>query len=184
MNTLIAGAIVTETHTPSTAEGWMTALFFGGLIVLAAIALVLIFVVDDATRAQGRVMVIGGAAAIVAMAVGGVTFLAHAEKTKSKTDYDALTAVIEDTYDLEATEYIGSEGKRVLSTGERVPDTGVLCEAVNTNSPEYTGITGDGQQISFKVGVRDCRAEDPDVQIVVTKTPGIPLTADQLRRQA
>src|SRR5699024_5817410 len=88
-----------------------------------------------------------------------------------------------DLYELEAIEYIGSDGMPVLGTDKRVPHTDVLCEPTNTNSPEYTGITGDGQQISFRVGVPDCRAENPDVQLVVTQTPGIPLTADQLRKK-
>src|SRR5699024_7899892 len=175
-----AGAIVTETHTPSTVEDWMIALLVGGFLLFIGASFFIAF-----TTGPTRALVSGYiafATAIAATVLGGLNVFAHRESDETETDYDALTAAVEDTYELEAIEYIGSDGMPVLGTDERVPHTDVLCEPTNTNSPEYTGITGDGQQISFKVGVPDCRAENPDVQIVVTKTPGIPLTADQLRK--
>lgn len=186
MNTLIAGPIVTETHTPSTVESWMSSLLYGGIIVLGAVSLVLVYrglFGNGLTRTQGFVAGIIAATGLVATVVGCATVVVHADRTVPETHYDALAAALEDTYDLEAIEFSDSKGTHVFSTGERVPYSEDLCEPVSTNSPEYTGIT-DGQQISFKVGVPDCRAETPDVQIVVTKTPGIPLTADDLRKRA
>lgn len=182
MNTLIAGAIVTDTHTPSTVEDWMTVLLVGGCILFAFATIVLVSSID-ASLVQG---VSGGAAlavAFLAMIIGGLNILEHKESDDTNTHYDVLITAIEDTYDLEAIEYTDPDGTPVLGTDERVPDTDALCQPANTNSPQYTGIT-DGQQVSFKVGVPDCRAENPDIQIVVTKTPGTPLTADQLRKES
>lgn len=56
-----------------------------------------------------------------------------------------------------------------------------LCTEVSPDSPELTGVTK-GQQISFKVGVPDCRAERPSAQIIITKTPGQAISARDLEK--
>lgn len=161
----------------------MTALLVGGCLLTVGAAIYLL--VDlDRTFTQGISAAGVLAAAFIAALFGGMYMLEHREHDETETHYDTLVAGIEDAYELEAIEYTDPEGKPVLGSGERVPDTDVLCQSVSTNSPQYTGITTDGQQVSFKVGVPDCRAENPDIQLVVTDTPGIPLTADQLRKES
>lgn len=75
-----------------------------------------------------------------------------------------------------------SESYRIESvtpTGDR----GELCGSVSTRSPVYTGVVN-GQQVNFRVGVPDCDAESPDVEILVTASPGPGMTPQDLERTA
>lgn len=58
---------------------------------------------------------------------------------------------------------------------------GELCGTVSTRSPVYTGVV-DGQQVDFRVGVPDCDAESPVVEIIVVAAPGLGMSAHDLER--
>lgn len=60
-------------------------------------------------------------------------------------------------------------------------DVDALCAPVSTDSPELTGGVR-GQQISFRVGVADCGAEQPEARIIITETPSQALDPEDLRK--
>ena len=138
---------------------------------------------DDGLSLGEMSVGIAGLVGLVIAITGGIGFISYATGGMDKLQHPALLSAVEDTYGVENVKPIDDGGKFTLGDDSRVPDKDDVCQPVTTESPEYTGVV-DGQQISFKVGVEGCRSNTPDVQIIITATPGTPLTPDQLRKQA
>lgn len=114
---------------------------------------------------------------------GGVGFASSAAGDMDTFRHASLLSAVEATYGIEDVKYIHADEGFGFGDEGRTPDKDDVCQSVTTESPEYTGVA-EGRQISFKVGVEDCRSSVPDVQIIVTATPETRLTPDQLRKQA
>lgn len=172
---------------PVMVVGGFLALIFGGLTLIAA---------EEATPWNNRpdpswINVIFSAMIAVLGLVGVGAGLAHIVSNGSpptaegaepeRLHADALYATISNSYEITGIEFAGNNGGRDHDTGEAIPKSEELCAPVSTRSPEFTGIAR-GQQISFKVGITDCRSDDPTADIIVTKTPGQAISAKSLEK--
>lgn len=114
---------------------------------------------------------------------GGTGFASSAAGDMDTFRHASLLSAVEATYGIEDVKYVHADEGFGFGDEGRTPDKDDVCQSVTTESPEYTGVA-EGRQISFKVGVEDCRSNTPDIQIIITATPETRLTPDQLRKQA
>lgn len=90
-------------------------------------------------------------------------------KDGPRVDESATADLIEKAYSLTGVQASASDDLTVEG----------LCQPVSLNSPEFVGIA-DGQKVTFRVGVPDCKSPDP--QIVITETTARTIDVDELRR--
>lgn len=109
-------------------------------------------------------LVFGGMACLIIGVAGGV-FAINADGPT--VNEPAVAAAVERSYKLTA-----------VKAAEEDPDPESLCQPVSLDSPEFEGIA-EGQKVTFRVGIEDCEAPDPE--IVITETTGRSVDVADLR---
>lgn len=181
---IVTSPIVTGTLNEATGEPWVLIASIAGIVVGVLLGGTTAGFLHEKLAEHGQKLIL---AALYGLA-GVLAFFGMLFVVASLTLYDgqddrefhptAVGEAVSDRYTIETI-----HGLDDLEDSVWIDETiNSVCHTVSTESPELTGIA-DGQQISFKVGIRDCHAKNPVADIIITKTPGPAISADDLLKK-
>lgn len=167
---LAAGPVVTGTYSPDTTAWWMFVMLIAGFF--GCIATFVWTLADSDTSVVPHFL---AATISLGMIFGGSGLVGTNRGHDYRTvDMENLATVVSDRYEIDQITL--SEG-----SGDPADAAKTLCGPVSPDSPELIGVS-EGRQITFKAGVQNCEEEDAVAEIIVTDTPGLDITAEDLEK--
>jgi len=177
MDPIALDPLITGEVMGNTVAIWMYLIV--GVGTCAALVGVFTFILSENQSISAFAFVLALLFACVA-AFGISRIVLNQPRDERVVDHEVLAELITERYELDAVSPADPLGE-YPSNRETSAQVTALCAPLSTESLEMKGITG-GQQITFKVAVADCKAEKPVAEIVVTDTPGQPISAEDLER--